>query len=830
MGINEIFTEMVYVRGSLINIDLDGDGVYDGFSFRLRNPPVPLGGKATRIELLVDGKPVDKSKSYIIVDDRTFRLSEVSASNPIVFTPGMHSIFMVITGRGLEEGSHTILLKSWLEGFEEVWVPFQFEDEVKEEEVKIGYSRDEADLSYPIILSNGRSYAVLSRRGDLSANWNWMGVTYDIGGFYLPPSKVIGPVKTSIIIRGNRMDLGELAESFIHGPGYLKVFYRVGGGEVTRRIFLPYSKNYMVDEFIFKGVDECELLVEGVGAPIPYGLLGLTPQSVKVFFQPSINGLLFWSRYTCCYGAIGCDGRRILHVVEGQEDVSEVISPNPHFQIRYKPSRRIRIIVSGGDDVEEILNGFREGRDPYILHRTILHHVNDLNRTTYLETDEPEINQAFNLAKLSLSYLKMRHPELGPGIIAGLPRFPTYWGRDTGWSLPAYLHLGDHEWAREVIENMLRHMREGEIPMIIGGRGFLHTTSYGSTDATLHYPYLILEYVRSSGDLQSLRRWYPRVVEMIRWGESRDLDGDGFLDHSGSMTGLLPIPDTTWMDHIDRQKSAIEVQALWVLALRSASSLAEMMEDHENMERWGEMAEEVRRKMEKQYWNPREDYFYDTIRPDGSMDPTIRPNAAVPLAFRMIGEELAEKALKRIERPDMTTPWGVRTLSSLNPRYDPKAYHDGAVWPLVTGWAAMAEFAYRRAEEGYRYLKMMAGQILREAGMYAELYRGDREEPFNACILQAWSTAMYIRAIFSMLGIMADAPGRTVRIDPRIPKELKIIRVGRLRVGENTLSITINMLEGSVAASSSRRGPTLRIITPKTSKELPPGGKTILPL
>ena len=122
---------MAYIKGSLINVDLDGDGVYDGFSFRLRNPPVPMAGKVIRMELFIDGEPVDSSKIYINIERKLVRVSDISPENPLTFTPGTRSIFMIFLGRGLEEGVHRIQIRSWLEGFEQVWIPFEFEDEVE---------------------------------------------------------------------------------------------------------------------------------------------------------------------------------------------------------------------------------------------------------------------------------------------------------------------------------------------------------------------------------------------------------------------------------------------------------------------------------------------------------------------------------------------------------------------------------------------------------------------------------------------------------------------------------------------------------------------------
>ena len=62
--------------------------------------------------------------------------------------------------------------------------------------------------------------------------------------------------------------------------------------------------------------------------------------------------------------------------------------------------------------------------------------------------------------------------------------------------------------------------------------------------------------------------------------------------------------------------------------------------------------------------------------------PSIRPNALVLLLADTVRDSSkAESVLTRIEKNDITTTWGVRTLSSTDPKYHPSLYHDGAVWP-----------------------------------------------------------------------------------------------------------------------------------------------------
>lgn len=830
LELSEIFVRMAYIRGSLINTDLNGDGVYDGFSFRLRNPPVPMAGKVIGMELLVDGEPVDKNKVFVNVGGMIFRCSDISPRNPLTFLPGTRSIFMVLLGRGLEEGVHRIQIRSWLEGFEHVWIPFQFEDEVGVEEVRFELRKDSgADFSYPIILSSGVSYAVLSRSGDLSANWSWMGVTYNIGGLYVPPAKVLGPLEFLVKVDGEAVRLADHVERMVHGAGYLLTEHEVDGLKVERRVYLPPGTPSIVQDLRVEG--EGALVLRGAGDLIPYGLLGLTPQSVKVFYDKSVNGLAFWSRDLGYYGVIGCSGHLLSYTIDGHEGVSELTLPLPRFELTYQVEGNVRVVVSGSaGSMEDAVNQAVSSLKDQEISHTILHHVTYINKTTALEADDPEITTAFKLAKLSLSYLLLRHPELGVGVMAGLPRFPTFWGRDTGWTLQALISIAEWDSAKASLENMLSRVKDGEVPMIVGGPGFLHATTYGSTDATLYYPWLIKEYVMGRGDKDFLEKWYPVVVKMVEWGFGRDLDGDRFLDHGASFTGLLPVPDTTWMDHIDRKKSAIEVQALWIKALESASELAEAVGDRENSEKWKRCAEELKTLLVKRYWNEDEGYFYDTIRPGGELDPSIRPNALVPLMMGYVERGKALRALERIEKPDMMTPWGIRTLSSRDPRYNPKAYHDGCVWPLVTGWAAQAELRYGRVEKGFEFIKTMARQILNEAGMYVELYRGDKEEPFNACVLQAWSLASYINSLFAMVGVERDALKMVLELSPKIPEELTHLSMKRLRVGESNLTVTLNQIAGEAVVHH------LKGVTPITvriygeEEVLKPGEKVYLPI
>ena len=50
--------------------------------------------------------------------------------------------------------------------------------------------------------------------------------------------------------------------------------------------------------------------------------------------------------------------------------------------------------------------------------------------------------------------------------------------------------------------------------------------------------------------------------------------------------------------------------------------------------------------------------------------------------------------VRRMMAKDMFSGWGLRTLSSDHPAYNPFAYHRGPVWPVMNGMFAMGLSRY----------------------------------------------------------------------------------------------------------------------------------------
>ncbi|HVX03409.1 MAG TPA: amylo-alpha-1,6-glucosidase [Nitrososphaera sp.] len=819
-ALDSIHTSLSYVRGSLRNVTVVvGGEEHKAFSFSLLNPPVPLGGNVVSLDVFVDDIPVQKKTVYVATQESIVNASSLSDSRPIAFKPFQSARFLVINDSWLGRGKHRITLVSKMEGFELIAIPFTFSDTAGKKDERIVLPSDlSVDLvavsdsifrnfATPLALSGKRAYILCSSNGSLSANWTWMGVKYDNGGLYVPPARVFGRIIIEISMDdGVRKRLPNFVVWSRHENGVLTTRHELGGIEVQRKLFVPPdSRGFVIaiemrmsrGSILNKGHKKRKLRIHFIidGNITSYGLAAVSQSNITRF--DSRNQCLHirtaHQKEAQYFGTIGIAPKTLAprNILVNSFDNDIELSYDVEVRSKHEPVQVALVGAGSFTSARGSLAEFLHMRNNYkeMLRETEQSFRDYASSTAVLRQSGPKQGSdmarllgAYEKAKASLQYLKGEYDGLGEGICAGLPRFPNYWARDTGWSLRGYLAMGDYCFSRNAIDNFLSHqarnvpgVTRGELPMIISGKAFLHSTTYGSADSTFLFPWAIREYVLATGDIAYLKRRWRQIVDLVDWGLHKDLDNDGFVEHGFSGTATkLPIQDSTWMDHIDRRKSANDVQALFYESLAVGSDLARLVGDDESEERWTDRADELKRMINEEYWRPDAGFYFDTIRKDGTKDPSIRPNALVLVLAGVAEEERARLVVERLEKDDITTPWGVRTLSSIDSKYQPTLYHDGAVWPLVTGWMALAELRLGRREQSYRYVRMMADRILEENGMFAETYRGDRPEPFNSCVLQAWSVGMYVRAFLDMvLGMKVDLVDNAIHINPQIPESLR---------------------------------------------------------
>jgi glycogen debranching enzyme len=242
-----------------------------------------------------------------------------------------------------------------------------------------------------------------------------------------------------------------------------------------------------------------------------------------------------------------------------------------------------------------------------------------------------------------------------------------------------------HEWWPQAPARLLHAgwpVRDGEIRY------------YGSADSTLWF--LVLLASLGEGSLESELEEAWRAAG--GWLERALVRGEGFVRH-GPRRAPGGLAQQGWRDAVDPADPAFhgagilrpdgevprppladaDTQAVAVVALRALARLS-------GEDRWREAARALAAWVEEAFGT-------ETIALEAG-DGEVR-GAGSHLGWLLWADVLSpparEEAADRLSRPDILTPWGLRTLSAEHPLFAPDAYHRGAVWPFDCwlGWGGL---------------------------------------------------------------------------------------------------------------------------------------------
>jgi glycogen debranching enzyme len=178
---------------------------------------------------------------------------------------------------------------------------------------------------------------------------------------------------------------------------------------------------------------------------------------------------------------------------------------------------------------------------------------------------------------------------------------------------------------------------------------------------------------------------------------------------------------------------------------------------------------------------------------------SIASNAGQVLWGGIADQDKAERTARRLLQEDMWSGWGIRTLSSKNPAYNPLDYQMGSVWPQDNGIIAAGFKRYGLVKQANRVIRALFDAVerfdaYRPPEVFAGLKRkGDMDFPVlypgGANIPQAWATGSIFHMLRTLLGLRADAPHKRLYVHPTLPEWLPGIELQRLRVGPCLVTI-----------------------------------------
>ena len=358
-------------------------------------------------------------------------------------------------------------------------------------------------------------------------------------------------------------------------------------------------------------------------------------------------------------------------------------------------------------------------------------------------------------------------------VLAGYHWF-TDWGRDTMIALPGLcLSTGRFEVAASILRSFAGSMSQGMIPNRFPESN--ETPDYNTVDATLWFFHAVSQYGELSGDADTVREIYPRLVESIEW----HLAGTRYGIKADDDDGLLAAGDSdsqlTWMDakvgnvaFTPRNGKPVEIQALWYNALRYMATLARSYNDEAIAGICTEWSRKITSSFPELFWNVKENCLYDCISGDSvkgyRYDGAVRPNQllAVSLPHRLLSREQETKVVAAASR-DLLTPHGLRSLSPRDSRYvgiyegdqweRDSAYHQGTSWgwllgPFLTAYLRVNENSPAAVRQARLWMAPMLDH-LGEAGLnsISEIFDGNAPNRPRGCIAQAWSVSEALRVL-----------------------------------------------------------------------------------
>ena len=299
---------------------------------------------------------------------------------------------------------------------------------------------------------------------------------------------------------------------------------------------------------------------------------------------------------------------------------------------------------------------------------------------------------------------------------------------------------------------------------------------------------------------------------------STDTDADGLIENLRAGHGWIEAGP------LAGAKVTAYLAAIWYAALQGLARTAEVL-DHRKVaaECWARAARVVTVIGDRFYDAARGVYALD-LRPDGKPTWTQTALQAVPLLLGAANPVRAKRYLERLRDEDFSARWGVRLLPASDPLFDARALHAGAVWPLFTGWAALAEYAAGLGDAGFAHLTANADLVsARQRGAFDAALHGLEERPAGVCPNQASSAGMVVLPfVEGLLGIEADAPAGKLAIRPQLPAAWARLEVGGLRCGESAYDLEIARREDGFAIALRRTlGPGLAVTLAPWCPSLP---------
>jgi glycogen debranching enzyme len=462
---------------------------------------------------------------------------------------------------------------------------------------------------------------------------------------------------------------------------------------------------------------------------------------------------------------------------------------------------------------------------------------------TQIRSDNRAFNEVIERAEQDIYLLRQTFGK-DKVLAAGIPWFSTLFGRDsiiaaaqtlildpriarqTLTSLSQYQGKADNDWREEQPGKILHELRLGEMARC---GEVPHTPYYGTVDATPLWIMLYADYYFWTNDRETLENLWENALAAMEWID-RNCKATGYLTYyRQSSRGLR---NQGWKDSedciVNRQGELAEgsialseVQGYVYAAKVRLSEIARLKKRLDLADRWQEEAKDLQARFNRDFWVEDQGYCAIALDGEGKSVDGISSNPGHCLSLGILDPEKALSVAERLRAPDMFNGWGIRTLSSLSPAYNPMGYHIGSVWPHDNAMIAAGLRSLGLIEQALEVAQGIIDMTLQQPYQRPpELFCGYERTPDSspvrypvACSPQAWASGAIFQFLQIMVNLVPDATSNYLRVvDPTLPPSVGRLSVHNLRIGETILDLDFERSGETTACRVTRKRGNLRVI------------------
>ncbi len=697
-------------------------------------------------------------------------------------------------------------------------------------------------LASAFVTAGNRVYMVGHQDGTFpDLGWHIEG---EMGGIWNHPIKLMDGFTANITVNGSQNSFClDKAEKFINYPigNSHHFFWEKENLSIDRFQFVPDGVEGMIIEFriVNKANEEKE---------IDFGFTGMTDlrptwlgertnmidSEDEIVFDENISAVIGKDKSNPWYTAFGSQVKPSGYSDQPtacgvkRKGLGKNGTLSFAFTLEPREEKVIPFFIAGSYQSEALLKLTleslkREGVSQLIQKKD---RYKEINANSQLTIPDKGLQQMYEWLKYNTEWLVRHVPEQGVAVSAGLPDYPWWFGADMTYTVQGLLATGNHALAKSSI-TLLRNMsrkanNNGRIIHEVSTNGAVYNP--GNVNETAQFISLIQNYYAWTGDRELVTRFYPDINNGIKWLlEEMDPDGNGYPNGNG----MMEIPGL--------DSEMIDVAVYTQQALAGASELARAMGDPQRSADYEKRAETLKSKINTEWWNLQEQSFGDfrgtvaeakpileaaLVRADtlkkpwavdelkeiqkkfrnhqtGEQSPhVVYHNWVVntPLETGVADMEKGKRALQTALKYE--NPFGV-FVTGIDRTEEPDSVvlksrkktfsYTGAVMTLPTGVQAVAAARYGTPGDALAYLKKL--QMSFSYALPGSMYE---VSPDFGMVTQAWNIyGVAVPVVSHFFGICPRAYERTVHLSPRMPLEWNEATLENVKVGDNSLSLTI---------------------------------------